>query len=131
LVIVLITNPGWFMLKITTTALVVLLVFVVACQRIDTSNPDNMLIVAAQLGDIDRVRLALAEGADVNTQDENGGTALHWAVFYEYGDIVELLLMHGANPYIKDKNGISPVDVARINKKVRMMKLLEKYTKEK
>ncbi|NPA17238.1 MAG: ankyrin repeat domain-containing protein [Aquificae bacterium] len=103
----------------------------ISCKRIDTSDPDKMLIVASQLGDIDRVRLAIAKGADINARDENGGTALHWAVFYEYGDIVKLLLMHGADPYIKDKNGITPVDVARINKKVRMLKILEKYIKEK
>ncbi|NPA12901.1 MAG: hypothetical protein GXO45_02815 [Aquificae bacterium] len=111
-------------------AFILLLFPILSCKRVDTSDPNQMLIVYTQLGDIDRVKLAIAKGADVNAQDENGGTALHWAVFYEYEDIVKLLLMHGANPYIKDKNGITPIDVARINRKVFMLKLLQEYTKE-
>ncbi len=105
--------------------------FFIGCKRIDNSNPNDMLLTAAQLGDIDRVRLAIAKGANLNYQDENGGTALHWAVFYGYKDIVQLLLMHGADPLIKDKDGITPIDVARINNKKEMLKLLEKYVKKK
>ncbi|WP_051654723.1 ankyrin repeat domain-containing protein [Persephonella sp. IF05-L8] len=106
-------------------------IFFIGCKRIDNSNPNDMLLTAAQLGDIDRVRLAIAKGANLNYQDENGGTALHWAVFYGYKDIVQLLLMHGADPLIKDKDGITPIDVARINNKKEMLKLLEKYVKKK
>ncbi len=95
----------------------------------DTSDPNNLLIVASQLGDIDRVRLAIAKGADVNYQDEKGGTALHWAVFYGHTDIVKLLLMQGADPLIKDKNGITPVDVAKINGKKKILKLLKSFVR--
>ncbi|SNZ10388.1 Ankyrin repeat-containing protein [Persephonella hydrogeniphila] len=106
---------------------IILVLIFWSCQRIDTSDPNNMLIVAAQLGDIDRVRLAIAKGANVNYQDEKGGTALHWAVFYGHKDIVKLLLMQGADPYIKDKNGITPVDVARINQKKEILKILKSF----
>jgi len=111
--------------------MIVVIITGISCKRIDTSDPNQMLIVASQMGDIDRVRLAIAKGANINAQDENGGTALHWAVFYEHGNIVRLLLMHGANPYIKDKNGITPIDVARINRKIKMLKIIEKYIKDK
>ncbi|WP_457625261.1 ankyrin repeat domain-containing protein [Persephonella sp.] len=107
--------------------LLALIILFSGCQRIDTSDPNKMLIVAAQLGDIDRVRLAIAKGADVNYQDEKGGTALHWAVFYGHKEIVKLLLMQGADPYLKDKNGISPVDVARINQKKEILKMLKNF----
>ncbi|WP_457636146.1 ankyrin repeat domain-containing protein [Persephonella sp.] len=99
------------------------------CQKMDTSDPNNLLIVASQLGDIDRVRLAIAKGADVNYQDEKGGTALHWAVFYGHKEIIKLLLMQGANPLIKDKNGITPVDVARINGKKDILKILKNFNR--
>jgi len=109
--------------------IIVIAFALLSCQRLDTSNPNNMLIVASQLGDIDRVRLAIAKGADVNYQDEKGGTALHWAVFYGHKEIVKLLLMQGADPLIKDKNGITPVDVAKINHKTEMLKILRKHVK--
>ncbi|MDQ7055528.1 MAG: ankyrin repeat domain-containing protein [Persephonella sp.] len=102
----------------------------VSCQKLDISDPNNMLIVASQLGDIDRVRLAIAKGADVNYQDEKGGTALHWAVFYGHKDIVKLLLMQGADPLIKDRNGITPVDVAKINRKREVLKILMEFVKK-
>ena len=109
----------------------ILIVFaLLSCQRLDASDPNNMLIIASQLGDIDRVRLAIAKGADVNYQDEKGGTALHWAVFYGHKEIVRLLLMQGADPLIKDKNGITPVDVAKINRKREVLKILEEFIKK-
>lgn len=101
-------------------------VLFIGCERIDTSDPNNLLIVASQLGDIDRVRLAIAKGADVNYQDEKGGTALHWAVFYGHKEIINLLLMQGADPLIKDKNGITPIDVAKINGKKEILEILKK-----
>ncbi len=104
-------------------------VLLAGCQRIDTSDPNNLLIVASQLGDIDRVRLAIAKGADVNYQDEKGGTALHWAVFYGHKEIIKLLLMQGADPLIKDKNGITPIDVARINGKKDVLKILKNFNR--
>ncbi len=119
------------MKRLVPVLVILIALFSAACKRIDNSNPDDMLLTAAQLGDIDRVRLAIAKGANLNYQDEHGGTALHWAVFYGYKDIVQLLLMQGANPLIKDKDGITPIDVARINNKKEMLKLLEKYVKKK
>ncbi len=50
------------------------------------------LVEAAGRGDIDLVRQLLAEGADVNVQNNNGNTALMNAAFRGYADIVRLLL---------------------------------------
>ncbi|WP_457639280.1 ankyrin repeat domain-containing protein [Persephonella sp.] len=119
------------MARLLTVLFLIAGIFSLSCQKLDTSNPNNLLIVASQLGDIDRVRLAIAKGADVNYQDEKGGTALHWAVFYGHKDIVNLLLMQGADPLIKDKNGITPVDVARINHRKEVLTILEKYVENK
>ncbi|XP_057376545.1 uncharacterized protein LOC130697756 [Daphnia carinata] len=42
---------------------------------------------------------------DVNQQDETGTTALHDAVRYKQSDMIELLLLHGADTKIKDNRG--------------------------
>jgi uncharacterized protein len=59
--------------------------------------------------------LLLNKGADVNAQDINGKTALHYVVsstrikteFYEQEQVqlIDTLLAHGANPDIRDKEG--------------------------
>ena len=61
------------------------------------------------------VSLLLQNGADINAQDDDGKTALHYAVsssrvrseLYEQEqvDLLDTLLTKGANPNIKDKNG--------------------------
>ncbi len=43
----------------------------------------------------------------LNIQDKHGTTALHIACFFNKKNIIKLLLKNGADPYIKDNNGIS------------------------
>jgi ankyrin repeat protein len=48
------------------------------------------------------VRALLAVGVPVDTPGDYGGTALHWACWKGYADLVELLLDHGAPLTIED-----------------------------
>lgn len=56
--------------------------------------------------------LLLLEDLDVNFQDDEGITALMYAVTFERNDIVELLLQHGADPNIQDYEGFSSLIMA-------------------
>lgn len=49
------------------------------------------------------VRALLAAGLPVNARGEMGATALHWACWKGYADLVELLLQHGASLTIEDQ----------------------------
>ena len=54
------------------------------------------------------VRALLAKGVDVNTRGDAGGTALHWACWKGYPDLVRLLLDHGASLTIEDDEYHAP-----------------------
>lgn len=51
----------------------------------------------AAVGDIEKIKSLITEGADVNTKSQSDITALHWAVANGHKDIVELLLQKGAD----------------------------------
>ena len=106
---------------------VFILLFIFSCNSIDTSTPNKMLLTAAKSGSLDYVKLAIAKGANINTKDEKGSTALHWATYYEYTDIIRFLLMQGANPYITDNYGLTPIDVARFNRKEKALKIFKEF----
>jgi len=51
---------------------------------------------AAEKGDLLALKNVLAKGADVNTKDDSGATALMWAVSRNQQPVVEFLLTNGA-----------------------------------
>ncbi len=55
----------------------------------------------------------LLHGADPNAQDDLGNTPLHYAVRRRDEHAVRLLLMYFADPRIRNKKCMSPIDVAR------------------
>ncbi len=69
----------------------------------------------------------LAAGADLNTRDKGGCTALHNAVEPLLNiPLVELLLEKGADPTVADKDGVTPIAKARLLGFEEIAKILEK-----
>ncbi|XP_063291056.1 ankyrin repeat domain-containing protein 22 [Pelobates fuscus] len=58
------------------------------------------------------IRLLIEYGVDVNVQDYLGNTALHYACKMKSQTIVPILFDAQADPYIKNKDGESPMDIA-------------------
>jgi uncharacterized protein len=89
--------------------------------RLDGRNRygGNALIPAAHHGHVEVVRELLETTAiDVNRVNNPGWTALIEAVILADGgpkhqEIVRLLLAHGADPRIADKEGVTPLEHAR------------------
>ncbi len=104
-----------------------ILLFSFSCSHTSGNDINSQLIEAVKDGDIGRVRVLIAKGANINTTDDKGGTPLHWAAYYGRKEIAKLLLMQGANLYQKDKYGLTPIDVARINQKKEILELFKRY----
>jgi ankyrin repeat protein len=70
---------------------------------------------AAQAHSVAAADALLAAGASVDLRDSHGNTPLSKAVFNSQGrgDLIALLRRHGADAYIANAHGVSPVTLAR------------------
>ena len=69
---------------------------------------DTCLIKAARRCSKELCQILIDTGAGVNARDSFGNTALHWAITSnntDKEDVVQLLIEHGSNPYLKNKLG--------------------------
>ena len=89
-------------LLLTTIAAVVL----VGC------GPSVDITEAAATGNIEAVKQSIADGADVNTKDDDGRTPLHYVANEGHMEIAELLISKGADLNAKDKIRGTPLHYA-------------------
>lgn len=54
----------------------------------------------------------IASGENINEQDEEGNTYLHYCAMSNISGIVEVLCRAGADIHLKNKQGKAPVDIA-------------------
>ena len=91
------------------------------------------LIPAAEKGHVDAVRLLLQSSSiDVNHVNKLGWTALMEAIVLSDGgpihqQIVKLLLGHGADPTIPDRDGVTALNHAKSKSQVEIVQLLEAH----
>jgi ankyrin repeat protein len=64
---------------------------------------------AARKGDFLQLEALLRSGADINSRDSHGATALHRAISAGQSQMVFYLLLLGANPSIQDNDGNTPL----------------------
>ncbi|XP_052461172.1 acyl-CoA-binding domain-containing protein 6-like [Carassius gibelio] len=71
------------------------------------------------------VSLLLQNNADINSQDDEGQTALHYASACEFAEVVELHLEAGDDTSIKDQEDSLPEEVTESSA---ISSLLRQYT---
>jgi len=76
-------------------------------------GPSVSINEAARYGNIEAVKQAIADGADVNAKDGPEWTALHSASSFLNVEVVELLLASGANVNAQDMAGRTPLDLVQ------------------
>ena len=69
----------------------------------------------AEAGQWDEVRSLLSDGADIDTAQADGSTALLWAAYYGDTEIVRALLAAGANPSVTNRLGMTALAEAATN----------------
>jgi uncharacterized protein len=70
------------------------------------------------------VKELLAKGADVNTAQVDGMTALHWAVYNDDAEMAGLLVRSRANVNATNRYGVPPLSIACTNGNAAMVMLL-------
>ena len=114
----LIAMKGWSALMIAVLkghqSMVDLLLQNGANPNIQDMHGWTSLMRSAEKGDIALTRYLLQiEDIDINTQGEEGTTALHVAAVRGHTKIVQLLLEHGARKDLKDKGGNTALMLAQ------------------
>ena len=70
---------------------------------------------AAESRDTQLVKRLFKNGADVNAEQVDGMTALHWAAYHDNAALGGRLLKKGANASVKNRYGITPLHLACLN----------------
>ena len=78
--------------------------------------------------DLPMARMMIARGADVNHVDKLGMTPLLWASAIDFGDsaMIELLLQAGARTDARNKDGLTPAELASAHGNVELAEVIRR-----
>jgi ankyrin repeat protein len=79
-----------------------------------TTGAGSEVADAAQNGDRAAVQKLIQQKADVNAAQVDGATALHWAVYREDVQLLDMLIRAGANVKAVNSEGVTPLSMAAL-----------------
>lgn len=93
------------------------------------NNGVSALIIAANNGHHEAVKVLLNAGAHIDDYSNNGRTPLIWAAWWGHIKVVEVLLEYNALVNEKDNHGMTPLMSATVNGHIGVVELLLKHGK--
>ncbi|CAH0481852.1 unnamed protein product [Peronospora belbahrii] len=103
----------------------------VSTPKVDMSTEEwkvkDDIFYCASTGNLDKLLPVLDKGEDINAQDLDGRTMMHWAVDRNQQSVVEELLRREASPNIQDGDGMTPLHYAASCEHEEMAQLLVKH----
>jgi ankyrin repeat protein len=87
---------------------------------------ETLLMLAAENGQLDKIKILIEYGADVNIVDNSNWSALMGAALHGYLEIVKYLVEHGADVNIENKDGRNALMLAAINDRLEIFKFFMK-----
>lgn len=98
--------------------------------KVETVDEDSKygtpLMAAAVKGYVEIAKILIDNNANVNSKDENGTTALHYAVMFKFYEIASCLLDKNAKSNVKDNRGNTALDYAILLKDRKLINLITK-----
>lgn len=92
------------------------------------SRGETPLLRTAKARRLKLLKWLIDHGADINFQDANGFSALHYAAKGTHTLVqVEELLSYGAKPQLKARDGSTPVTLAEAKGKPKLVRLLRSF----
>ncbi len=76
---------------------------------------------------LEKIKVLLDAGVNVNIKDMNGYSALQWSIFFQHDDLIELLITRGANVNDKFKGDIPPLVFSAKHGLKNAVRMLIKY----
>ncbi len=99
-----------------------LLITIAAVLLVGCGNVDEQLVNAAQKGDLEAVKQAIADGANLDMKEKWTGRALLHQIWSK--EVAEILILNGANIEVKNRAGYTPLFMMHGNDRKEIVKLL-------
>ena len=87
----------------------------------------EMIIRELEKGDkanLNLVRDLIVLGANLDWQNNDGWTALHWCAYFNHPEIAKMLLDAGADVNIQDEDGYTALHVSAFNNRIEITQVL-------
>lgn len=78
----------------------------IALRTNEKNNKLDALIIASAHGNLNAVKTLIAAGANINTKDKNGWSAMYWASGMGHKEVVDALLAAGAKKHLYENGTV-------------------------